>query len=650
MPETDAEPLPPTTKSMETKASELIANVMVSNMLTAAEEQKLALTLNIKALNEELTQQKADQADVYYYLNKKCDDSFEVISSLEEQLLTEQADREVAEKLYENRVEALTHQLDEQGQEMGAKIGKLEKELTGLQAFAAKKGAMEKEIASLKRSLEKERASCKSAIAEMEQQWTLERNRLKRASDQALQDLKDEIDKGLSGRLDKISRETMERNGHVEQELRVQSHQADKVLEYNQAVLDKEKELRLNLSLSQSMEAELMEKMTVYQRTIKTQNEAIARLEGEAAGYVQAAEEAREALAAHLRAKEAEASKFDELWSFLLEQYGLIGVSAPAEGGKQDGESGERDQSSPSREQREEAFLQMLRDVLIKFPELCGLLGAGGKGVKKTSLVQKAWTQQSGSASISLLPAVSPPGKANQRGAKGRKADKRFSFATSIATQTDESSLGNVLHEESLWLTDAKHQAAGPSFSQFSVGQNESVASYNSGAGVAAGGSSSSIDHLSVKSASAVPPPRNSSKKGRGPGLSLGRTRMQAMAAASEVVSVSSGTSKSSKSIPLDMRYINDKQNSRPPRANESSFIPGITGRKKPITASDSPQASPKAIRHRDKGLGFDAVGGISPQSSVSMSPRGIGGENEGGSTIFYVSPRFDDEALEEEM
>ena len=86
-PEAKSEPVPPGTKTMEAKSSELIANVMVSNMLTAAEEQKLALTLNIKALKEELTQQKADQADVYYYLNKKCDDSFEVISSFAEPIV-----------------------------------------------------------------------------------------------------------------------------------------------------------------------------------------------------------------------------------------------------------------------------------------------------------------------------------------------------------------------------------------------------------------------------------------------------------------------------------------------------------------------------------------------------------------------------------
>jgi hypothetical protein len=636
-PEAKSEPVPPGTKTMEAKSSELIANVMVSNMLTAAEEQKLALTLNIKALKEELTQQKADQADVYYYLNKKCDDSFEVISSLEEQLLTEQADREVAEKLYEKRIEALTQQLEVQGQEMGAKIGKLEKELAGLQVFAAKKGEMEKEIATLKRSLERERAKCKSAITEMEQQWTLERNRLKRASDKALQDLQDEIDKGLSARLDKISRETMERNEHVEQELRVQSHEADKVLEYNQAVLDKEKELRLSLSLSQSIEAELMEKMTVYQRTIKTQNEVIGRHEEEVASYVRATEEAKEALAEHVRTREVEISKFNELWSFLLEQFDLLGVSSLAEGGGVRGEKEQLSSQSLSRD-KEEAFLKMIREVLLKFPELRGLLGESYDGLKKDTSPQKAPAQQSQSVSagISLFPAVSPPGKTGQQGGKGRRADKLFSFVASISTQTDESFLSNVLHEDSLWLTDTKHQAAGPALSRFSMGQNESVASYNSGAGLGAGGSTS-IDQLSVKSTSAVPPAHHS-KKSRG----AGRTRMQAVSTAS----VSPATATSSKSIPIDMRYLNNHKNTRQSRVSDASSFPGITGRKKPIMVSESPHASPEAAR--DRGVEFEMASGGSPQSSVSMSPRATRDENEDGSTIFSVSPRFNDEDEDE--
>ena len=65
------------------------------------EDEKQKLLLDIENLKTNLQQQKRDQEDIYYYLNKKCDESFDVIASLEEQLHSEQADREAVEKAYE---------------------------------------------------------------------------------------------------------------------------------------------------------------------------------------------------------------------------------------------------------------------------------------------------------------------------------------------------------------------------------------------------------------------------------------------------------------------------------------------------------------------------------------------------------------------
>src|SRR4051812_10038214 len=78
---------------------------VLKELVNSLEETKLKLLLNVKELKEKLSQQKEDQTDIYYFLNKKCDESFEVIASLEEQILNEQADREIAEKLYENKLE-----------------------------------------------------------------------------------------------------------------------------------------------------------------------------------------------------------------------------------------------------------------------------------------------------------------------------------------------------------------------------------------------------------------------------------------------------------------------------------------------------------------------------------------------------------------
>jgi hypothetical protein len=48
----------------------------------------------LSPLKVELEQQKADEADIYYYLHKKLDDNYDVIAKLEKQVLTEQTDRQ----------------------------------------------------------------------------------------------------------------------------------------------------------------------------------------------------------------------------------------------------------------------------------------------------------------------------------------------------------------------------------------------------------------------------------------------------------------------------------------------------------------------------------------------------------------------------
>lgn len=50
---------------------------------------------------------QADQSDVYYYLHKRLDDNYEVISALERQLVVEATDREKDEMEYEKQIEEL---------------------------------------------------------------------------------------------------------------------------------------------------------------------------------------------------------------------------------------------------------------------------------------------------------------------------------------------------------------------------------------------------------------------------------------------------------------------------------------------------------------------------------------------------------------
>ena len=120
---------------MSKKKGEDINPAYVADMLTinslresvaALEDQKMKLLVALQDSRDQLKQQKTDQADIYYYLNKKCDESFEVIASLEEQLLNEQSDREVSEKGFENRYEELRMSAGQAEVKLHAKISDLE--------------------------------------------------------------------------------------------------------------------------------------------------------------------------------------------------------------------------------------------------------------------------------------------------------------------------------------------------------------------------------------------------------------------------------------------------------------------------------------------------------------------------------------------
>ena len=78
-----------------------------------------------------------DQSDVYYYLHKKLDDNYDVISALERQLMVETADREKAETEYARQIEELEIRRDEELGPLKEKLITEEEQVTPLSHKAA---------------------------------------------------------------------------------------------------------------------------------------------------------------------------------------------------------------------------------------------------------------------------------------------------------------------------------------------------------------------------------------------------------------------------------------------------------------------------------------------------------------------------------
>lgn len=199
--------------------TEALNSSVLTDMVNNLEATKLKLLLEIKELKEKLDQQKEDQSDIYYYLNKKCDESFEVIASLEEQILNEQADREIAEKLYETKIEELKAAATSNDLKLNSKISDLENRLEMLNAFSETKDETEQNLKNLMTKLEEERIQFSVNAESMENKFLMEREKLRKSYDVKYENIKKELEQSVDGKLTKKTKKTQIMNIIMKKEL-----------------------------------------------------------------------------------------------------------------------------------------------------------------------------------------------------------------------------------------------------------------------------------------------------------------------------------------------------------------------------------------------------------------------------------------------
>lgn len=249
--------------------AESVNILMLQETIKNLEESKVRLLLTIKELKEKLEQQKADQADIYYYLNKKCDESFEIIASLEEQLSNEQSDREIAEKMYESKIEELKTILQNTESKMGAKIIDLEGKVEMLNQFAHAKEETDRKLAELTHTLEREREDHRQGVEILENKFLIEREKLRASYDQKYEMLKKDLEQSIDGKLSKKTQRTQIMNVVMKKELEAQSRHADRLLEINDEIVERDKRLKMELDLARSLKDELLRKCNMYTRSNK---------------------------------------------------------------------------------------------------------------------------------------------------------------------------------------------------------------------------------------------------------------------------------------------------------------------------------------------------------------------------------------------
>jgi len=257
------------------KASDELTNGMLMDQLEELEEQKTKLLLNLKECKEKYEQQKSDQTDIYYYLNKKLDENYETIALLEEQILNEQAQREIHEKKLEKRIEELEVKLVADELKYKNKLKEAEEKLQKLKDFNDNKDELEKNFEKLLETLEVERKHYSELVDENERKSIRERDRFRKDCVAQFEEHKQKLQEEADDKLSSKTKKTLKTNKLIKTELTYQSKQADQVLMYNKKVLDKDRELRQELELTQTTQKEMVRRLALYQRLIKQLNEKV---------------------------------------------------------------------------------------------------------------------------------------------------------------------------------------------------------------------------------------------------------------------------------------------------------------------------------------------------------------------------------------
>ncbi len=204
------------------KVAEELTNAALQEHVAELEEQKMKLLMSLKEYKEKYDQQKCDQADIYYYLNKKLDENYETICGLEEQILTEQADRENSEKAFEKTIEELKARAASDKTKYTTRIHELEEKLESFREFSENKDELDRNLERLMSTLEFERQQFRAMSEEAERRAIQDRERVRHECDQQFEAFKHNVQNESFNKLSVKTKKTFERNKLIKAEL---SHQ-----------------------------------------------------------------------------------------------------------------------------------------------------------------------------------------------------------------------------------------------------------------------------------------------------------------------------------------------------------------------------------------------------------------------------------------
>ena len=204
------------------KLTDDLTNGMLRDYVVELEQQKTKLLLSLKEYRQKYEQQKSDQSDIYFYLNKKLDENYETIAALEEQILTEQADRENQERALEKRIHTLELESVAMEAKYLAKLNEAEEKLNKLKEFGENKDELDRNLRKLLDTLEAERRQFRALTEDMDRRAVQERDRIKKECARQFEEYKESLQADADQKLSLKTKKTQAINSMMKNELNYQ--------------------------------------------------------------------------------------------------------------------------------------------------------------------------------------------------------------------------------------------------------------------------------------------------------------------------------------------------------------------------------------------------------------------------------------------
>lgn len=209
------------------------------------------------------------------------DGNFETISGLEEQILNEQDERELAEEKLERRIQELESQAENDENRANLKIRDLENRLDLLKEFSDNRDQYVQKQEALEAELEQQKETSKRELQEMEMKFIKERRENKEEMKAKIEEVRRDYLNRVDASLDEKTREILLENLRLKDDMKLQERESRAVLGLNSNIIEQDRQLRNEYELAQSAEAELSNKLGLYQHLIRQLNDRNIELENQ---------------------------------------------------------------------------------------------------------------------------------------------------------------------------------------------------------------------------------------------------------------------------------------------------------------------------------------------------------------------------------